>query len=155
MDQHGIGVAEGALLLVELVTGALYQRWTTGCTIPAFATAFRHTARDAQGHQAVLRALVARDWPLLEAAERSEAVAQVEAAASFLSAVVLGPHGGQPDEHVDLEARHAGFGVPTDEQRQELLRTAVLEVKDLQLRYGMPFPAMPELAIAGAGPDRQ
>jgi hypothetical protein len=149
LDQHGIGVVEGGLLLVELVTGALYEGWATTCTLPTFTTAFRHGARDAQRHQAVLRALAARDWPLLSARERSEAAAQVQTAASFLSTVVLGPDHRQPEPPVDLLARHAGFGVPTAEQRQELLRTALLEVKDLQLRYGITFPAMPELAIAG------
>jgi hypothetical protein len=148
LDQHGIGVVEGGLLLVELVTGALYEGWATTCTLPTFTTAFRHGARDAQRHQAVLRALAARDWPLLSARERSEAAAQVQTAASFLSTVVLGPDHRQPEPPVDLLARHAGFGVPTAEQRQELLRTALLEVKDLQLRYGITFPAMPELAIA-------
>jgi hypothetical protein len=153
LDQRGIGVVEGGLLLVELVTGGLYEGWATTCAIPTFTTAFRHAACDAQRHQAVLRALAARDWPLLSEPERSEAAAQVQTAASFLSTVVLGPHDGQPELGVDLLARHAGFGVPTAEQRQELLRTALLEVKDLQLRYGIPFPAMPELAIAGTEKD--
>ena len=153
LDQHGVGVVEGGLLLLELVTGALYEGWATTCTLPTFTTAFRHAARDAQRHQAVLRALAARDWPLLSARERAEAAAQVQTAASFLSTVVRGPDHRQPEPPVDLLARHAGLGVPTAAQRQELLRTALLKVKDLQLRYGIPFPAMPELAIAGTEKD--
>jgi hypothetical protein len=150
LDHHGIGVVEGGLLLMELVTGALYEGWATTCTLPTFTTAFRHAARDAQRHQAVLRALIARDWPLLSATERSDAAARVQAAASFLSTVMLARSSRQPEPSVELQARDAGFGVPTAEQRQELLRAALLKVKDLQKRYGIPFPAMPELAIAGS-----
>lgn len=146
LDKAGIGVVSGALLLGALVTGGLYERWACGCTHPAFATAFRHTAHDAQRHQAVLRALAARDWPLLSASQRSEAAAQVQATARLLSAVMLDPAANQP-------ARQAGLAVPSAEQRQELLRTALLEVKDLQHRYHIPFRAMPELAILGTQED--
>jgi hypothetical protein len=150
LSEHGIGVAEGGLLLGALVTGALYEGWATSCTIPAFSTAFRHTARDAQRHQAVLRALTARDWPRLTAAERVEAATQVEATASLLSTALLDPPAWRPDPQVNQEACRAGFGVPSGEQRQELLRDALLEVRSLQHRYGIRFAAIPELAIAGA-----
>lgn len=146
LDQHGIGVVSGALLLGALVTGGLYERWAFGCAIPSFATAFRHTAHDAQRHQAVLRALAARDWPLLSTPQRSEAAAQVQATARLLSAVMLDP---APDQ----AACQAGLGVPTAEQRQELLRTALIEVRDLQRRYDIPFPAMPQLTIPGTQED--
>jgi hypothetical protein len=153
MNQDGIGVVEGGLLLVELVTGGLYERWAAGCTIPMFATAFRHAARDAQRHQAVLQALAARDWPRLGASGRTEAAGQVQTAAGFLSAVVLTRLGEEREPPVELLARHAGFGVPTVEQRLEVLRAALLKVKDLQARYGVPFPAMPHLAIPGTQAD--
>ncbi len=149
LSQDGIGVVEGGLLLVELVTAGLYERWATGCTIPIFATAFRHAARDAQRHQAVLRALACRDWPRLGASGRTETAAQVQTAAGYLSAMVLRPFGEEREPPVELLARHAGFGVPTAQQRQEVLRAALLEVKDLQDRYDIPFPAMPRLAILG------
>jgi hypothetical protein len=83
---------KAGLLLVELVTGELYDGWATTCAIP--------------DHR-------------------------------------------QPEPPVELQARHAGFGVPTAARRQEVLRAALLKVNDLQVRYGIPFPAMPELAIAG------
>ena len=143
--------------LDELVAAALYNRWAPGCTIPAFATAFRHSAHDAQRHHGVLQALVARDWPLLSGAERSEVTAQVRATARLLSTVLLEPVG--PDDLPgDLAANQracaaaackAGLGVPTIAQRQELLRMALLQVKTLLRRYGIPFPAIPELAITG------
>jgi hypothetical protein len=47
-------------------------------------------------------------------------------------------------------ACQAGLGVPAAEQRLETLRTALLEMRNLQARYGIPFQAMPELAILGS-----
>jgi hypothetical protein len=153
LKQDGIGVVAGGLLLLELMTGGLYERWAPGCVIPAFATAFRHMGHDARRHQAVLRTLATREWPLLPASQRSEAAAQVQTAAGFLAAVALGPHGDQPEPPMDLQAGRAGLGVPTAEQRRELLRAALLEVKGLQHRYDIPFPAMPSLAILGTEGD--
>lgn len=150
LDRHGISVVEGGLLLVELATGGLYEDWATTCTIPTFTTAFRHAAHDAQRHQAVMRALAARDWPLLTPRGRAEAAAQVEAAASLLSEVLFASGEGQPETVLEVQARQAGLGVPTGQQRRELLRTALLRLRHLQLRYGIPFPAIPELAIAGS-----
>lgn len=161
LAQEGIGVTGGALL-GELVTGALCEQWAAGCTMPAFATAFRHLARDAQRHQAVLRSLAARDWPLLSAEGRSEVAAQVQATARLLSAAMLDPVAEQPglpgDPATSRRACHAaacraGLGVPDAERRQELLRTALLEIKDLQRRYDIPFPAMPGLAILATEQD--
>ena len=157
LTRHGLPVATGALLLSELAAGALYDRWADGCAIPALATALHHTASDARRHQAVLRALAARDWPSLAAPARAEAAVQVQATTGLLSVVLLDTAAGA-DLPADLAASRracqaaacqAGLGVPTAEQRQELLRAALLEVKDLQHRYDIPFPAMPGLAILG------
>jgi hypothetical protein len=40
-----------------------------------------------------------------------------------------------------------GLGVPIAEQRLELMRAALLRVRDLHARHGIDFRAMPELAI--------
>ncbi len=157
LDQQGIGVVSGALLLSALATGDLYEHWASGCTIPVFATAFRHTARDAQRHQAVLRALAARGWPLLSVAQRSAAAAQVQSTVELLSVVMLDPASGQPDLPGDAAASQAAcqavLGGLAAEQRHELLRTALLQIRDLQHRYHIPFPAMPHLAIRGTQQD--
>jgi hypothetical protein len=147
LDRHGIAVVTGELLLDALVTGDLYSRCASGCMIPPFATAFRHLSRDALRHQGALRALAARDWPRLSVVQQAEATAQVQAAAGFLSRVMLDPAGDLATD--PTVACAAGLGVPSGEERLEVLRTALLKVKDLQGRYGMPFPAMPELAIPG------
>jgi hypothetical protein len=148
LDQYGIGVVGGALLLRALAIGKVYEHWECNCAVPMFATAFRHAAHDAERHQAALRALAITDWPKLSTAQRAEAVAQVQATAKLLYAVMLDPVAVQGDLAAGPNGQTAG-GVPTAEQRQEMLRDALLEVKDLQARYHIPFPAMPRLAILG------
>jgi hypothetical protein len=142
IDRHGIGVAGGALLLRELVIGKVYERWACDCALPAFATAFRHAAHDARRHQDVLRALVARDWPKLSVQQRAETVAEVRTAARLLRAVML--------DQVEVDGDRAAAtaaGVPTADQRLEMLREALLEIKRLHARYLIPFPDLPDLAI--------
>jgi hypothetical protein len=149
IDRHGIGVVAGALLLRELVIGKVYEHWAYGCAVPTYATAFRHAAHDAKRHQAALRALAARDCPKLSVGQRAEALAQVQATATLLRAVMLDPIAVPGDPQAALAAAPAPVGVPTADQRQEMLRESLLEIKALQARYHIPFPAMPELAILG------
>jgi hypothetical protein len=151
IERHGIGVAAGALLLRELVIGKVYEHWACGCALPAFATAFRHAAHDARRHQAVLRALLARDWPRLSVQQRVETVAQVQAAARLLRAVMLDQVEVRGDRAAPPTAATAA-GVPTAGQRLEMLREALLEIRQLHARYLIPFPDMPELAILGNSP---
>jgi hypothetical protein len=156
IDRHGIGVASGALLLRELVIGKVYEQWACGCALPAFATAFHHAAHDSGRHQAFLRALLARDWPRLSVQQRAETAAQVQAAAGFLRAVMLdqvGVEGDRPGRPTAVTPSAAtAAGVPTADQRVEMLREALLEIKRLHARYLIPFPDMPELAILGTPP---
>jgi hypothetical protein len=148
LDQDGLAVVTGGLLLDALVTGDLYGSCATNCTIPALATAFRHLGQDAKRHQGALRALVSRDWPGLPPPQRAAVANQVQAAAGFLGGVLIDPEG-------DLAIGPAvacgeGLGVPSADQRLEAVRAALLKLKDLQLRYGVPFPAVPALAIPEA-----
>jgi hypothetical protein len=150
LDDHGTGVLSGAMLLRSMVLGDLCDQWAYGCPIPALASALRHLARDAQRHQCVLRALTDRTSRSLRAAQRAEAAAQVRGAARLLSAALLDPVVGPHAAIDDLGGRHCcepGLGVPIAEQRLELTRAALLRVRDLHVRHGIAFEAMPELAI--------
>jgi hypothetical protein len=48
-----------------------------------------------------------------------------------------------------VAARQEALGVPSEEERLEILRAALLRTRDLQRLHGVPFPAMPTLAIPG------
>ena len=53
--------------------------------------------------------------------------------------------------HHELEeiARRAGLGVATLDVKREVWRQAMFKVKAVVERYGIAFPAMPEVGITG------
>ena len=83
---------------------------------------------------------------------------QLRAGFVFLSMILYEP----PDEfwklppeflnvHRELEqlARQAGLGVATLDVKREVWRQAMFKVKAVVERYGIEFPAMPEVGITG------
>jgi hypothetical protein len=103
-------------------------------------------------------ALMERDYPKLPVEDKSLVTKQIRAGYLFLSAVLFEP----PMEFWDLPedfipnqreaeevARQAGFGIPTYEAKRENWRQAILNLKGVLDRYGIPFPAIPEVGITG------
>jgi hypothetical protein len=147
LNRDGTGVVSGAMLLRSLTLGGFYEQWAYACAIPAVATVLRNIARDAGRHRCVLRAIADRGCRYLSAAQRAEAATQVQGTARLLSVALLDPlvvHPVVPDDHHTCEP---GFGIPVAEQRLEVVRTALLEVRQLHGRHGIAFEAVPELAI--------
>jgi hypothetical protein len=152
LHQDGIGVLSGAMLLRSLTLGGLYEEWRYTCAIPAAAATLRNIARDHRRHQCALRAVTDRSCRTLSSRQRAIAATQVHGTARLLSVALLDPDL-TPRIGADALAGHvceAGLGVPVVERRLELLRTALLEVRDLHARHGIAFHAMPELAIPAA-----
>jgi hypothetical protein len=149
LHRDGIGVLSGAMLLRSLTLGGLYEQWSYICPVPAVAATLRNVARDHQRHQCVLRAVTDQSCRTLSSGQRATAATQVQSTARLLSVALLDP---DVVPHIGGEAL-AGhncepcLGVPVAERRLELLRTALLKVRDLHARHGIPFHAMPELAI--------
>ena len=149
LHRDGIGVLSGAMLLRSLTLGGLYEQWSFTCAIPAVAATLRKVARDDRRHQSALRAVTDHSCRALSSGQRATAAAQVQGAARLLSVALLDPDVA-PGFGAGALAGHTcepGLGVPAAERRLELLRTALLEVRDLHARHGIPFDAMPELAI--------
>jgi hypothetical protein len=99
-----------------------------------------------------------RDYPRLDLADKPVITKQVRAGYLFLSAVLFEP----PPEFWDLPAdfianqrageavaRAAGFHIPDYETKKENWRNAMLNLKGVLDRYGIPFPAIPEVGITG------
>jgi hypothetical protein len=152
LHRHGIGVVSGAMLLRSLTLGGLYEQWSYTCAVPAVTAMLRNMARDHQRHQCVLRALADQSCRTLSSGQRATATSQVQGTARLLSVALLDPEVG-PRIGADAlpgHIREPGLGVPVAQRRLELLRTALLEVRDLHARHGIPFHAMPELAIPAA-----
>ena len=50
---------------------------------------------------------------------------------------------------VESVARNAGFYVPEYEAKKENWKNAMLNLKGVLDKYGIPFPAIPEVGISG------
>lgn len=152
LHHGGVGVLSGAMLLRSLTLGGLYDQWSYTCAVPALALTLRNLARDHRRHQCALRAVTDQSCRTMSGAQRAIAALQVEGTARLLSLALLDPQvaapigGDTPAGHM----REQGLGMPTAEQRLEVVRTALLEVRDLHARHGIGFHAMPELAIPAA-----
>jgi hypothetical protein len=152
LHRDGIGVLSGAMLLRSLTLGGLYEQWSYTCAIPGVAGTLRNIAQDQRRHQYALRAMTDKSCRTLSSGQRATAATQVQGTARLLSIALLDldvvP---RIDAALAGHIREPGLGVPAAERRLELLRTALLAVRDLHVRHGIPFHAMPELAIPAAG----
>ena len=107
---------------------------------------------------AICMALMERDYPKMDLADKPLITKQVRAGYLFLSAVLFEP----PPDFWDLPndfiasqrmgeevARNAGFHIPTYEAKKENWKKAMLNLKGVLDRYDIPFPAIPEVGISG------
>jgi len=129
-----------------------------GCTEPVFKEAFRNIGRDEGRHMAICMALMERDYPKIELENKTLITKQVRAGYLFLSAVLFEPpmdFWDLPEDFIanqragEAVAREAGFLIPEYEAKKENWRNAMLNLKSVLDRYGIPFPAIPEVGITG------
>ena len=125
---------------------------------PLFREAFTNIGRDEARHMAICLTLMERDYPKLGEEQRRLVTKQIKAGYTFLSAVLFEPPTDfwlLPPDFIDEQrriediARTAGFGVATYDQKRENWRQAMLNVKSVLDRCGVPFPAIPEVGISG------
>jgi hypothetical protein len=125
---------------------------------PVFKEGFRNIGRDEGRHMAICMAVMERDYPKLAPENKAIVTKQIRAGYLFLSAVLFEP----PMEFWDLPAdfianqreaeevaRGAGFGIPTYQAKLDNWRNAMLNMKGVLDRYGIAFPAIPEVGITG------
>jgi len=102
--------------------------------------------------------LLEKQWPGLTDVDRTFITKQLRAGFVFLSMVLWEP----PNQFWDLPdyflhnhrillrvAREAGLGILTYEQQADNWKLAIARVRKLVERWGIAFPAIPELDIEG------
>ena len=102
--------------------------------------------------------LVERDYPRMDLSDKHLITKPVRAGFLFLSGVLFEPpedFWDIPADFVDFQreietvARNAGFYVPEYEAKKENWKNAMLNLKGVLDKYGIPFPAIPEVGISG------
>ena len=147
-----------SFLMGEIAAATIFHQMAAGCTEPVFKEAFRNIGKDEGRHMGICLALMERDYPKLDVSDRGLITKQIRAGYLFLSAVLFEP----PMDFWDLPsdfianqregeeiARKAGFAIPGYEAKKNNWRAAILNLKGALDKYGIPFPAIPEVDITG------
>lgn len=158
VPKYSLAVLFSSFLMGEIAAATIFKQMHDNSRELVFKEAFRNIGRDEGRHMAICMALMERDYPRLAAEDKALVTKQIRAGYLFLSAVLFEP----PEEFWDLPAdfiknqregeevaRGAGFGIPTYEAKKENWRNAMLNLKGVLDRYGIPFPAIPEVGIDG------
>jgi hypothetical protein len=158
VPKYPLAVLFSSFLMGEIAAATIFHQMAAGCTEPVFKEAFRNIGRDEGRHMAICMALMERDYPKLPKESAEVITKQIRAGYLFLSAVLFEP----PPEFWDLPSdfievqrkceaisRDAGFMIPEYEMKKENWRKAMLNLKGVLDRYGIVFPAIPEVGITG------
>lgn len=158
VPKYSLAVLFSSFLMGEIAAATIFHQMAADCREPVFKEAFRNIGRDEGRHMAICMSLMERDYAKLTGEDASVITKQIRAGYLFLSALLFEP----PPEFWDLPAdfiethrkceevaRNAGFMVPTYEAKKENWRNAMLNLKGVLDRYGIPFPAIPEVGITG------
>ncbi|KAF0222020.1 MAG: hypothetical protein FD176_2998 [Rhodospirillaceae bacterium] len=158
VPKYSLAVLFSSFLMGEIAAATIFHQMAAGCTEPVFKEGFRNIGRDEGRHMAICMALMERDYPNLPKEDAATITKQVRAGYLFLSAVLFEP----PADFWDLPedfianqrkgeeiARGAGFHIPAYDAKLENWKNAMLNLKGVLDRYGIPFPAIPEVGISG------
>lgn len=158
LPQYNLAVLFSSFLMGEIAAATIFHQLATACTEPVFQDAFRKIGRDEGRHMGICLTLMERDYPQLAKEDHALITKQIRAGYLFLSCVLFEPPADfwdLPEDFIgnQLEAeemcRQAGFGVPEPELKKKVWRRAMLNLKGILDRYGIPFPALPEVDITG------
>lgn len=158
VPKYSLAVLFSSFLMGEIAAATIFKQMFDNSRELVFKEAFGHIGRDEGRHMAICMALMERDYPKLPAEDKAVVTKQIRAGYLFLSAVLYEPpmeFWDLPTDFIDAQregeevARGAGFGIPTYEDKKENWRNAMLNLKGVLDRYGIPFPAIPEVGISG------
>ncbi|HEY0833715.1 MAG TPA: hypothetical protein VGE72_07375 [Azospirillum sp.] len=158
VPKYPLAVLFSSFLMGEIAAATIFHQMAANSREPVWQAAFKNVGRDEGRHMAICMAVMERDYPKLPVEEKSIITKQIRAGYLFLSAVLFEP----PTDFWDLPsdfiavqreaeevARNAGFGIPTYEAKKDNWRNAMLNLKGVLDKYGIPFPAIPEVGITG------
>lgn len=142
----------------EAAASLVYMATSKEAAHPVLADSLRHIGKDESRHFAFCNYLAQDTWGDLTDDERLSLTKNLKAAYVYISIVFGEPRppfwevpGYFNETHHEMEeiAREAGMGIMPQADRDDIWRRAMLRVKSVTDRYGIEFPAIPELGIDG------
>jgi hypothetical protein len=158
VPRYSLAVLFSSFLMGEIAAATIFHQMAAGCTEPVFKEGFSSIGRDEGRHMAICMSLMERDYPKLKVDDIKTITKQIRAGYLFLSAVLFEPpldFWDIPEDFIANQregeevARSAGFHIPTYETKKENWKNAMLNLKGVLDKYGVPFPAIPEVGITG------
>jgi nitrogen fixation-related uncharacterized protein len=147
-----------SFMMGEVASSTLFRAMATGAKHPLFRDVFTRIGRDESRHLQICMTILDKDWPGLTQDNKILITKQLRAGFVFLSMILWEPPGQfwdlPPyflDNHRILidHARSAGLGVLTYEEQAENWQLALARVRKITSRWGIDFPAIPELNLDG------
>ncbi|MHB8340110.1 MAG: hypothetical protein ACYDB7_02920 [Mycobacteriales bacterium] len=158
LGKHPLAVLFTSFMMGEVASSTLFRMMATGARDSVFQQMFTRIGRDESRHLQICMTILDRDWPGLTEADKALITRQLRAGFVFLSMILWEP----PDQFWDLPpyflanhrvlidlARRAGLGVLSFDEQADNWRVAMAKVRAIVTRWGIEFPAVPELDIDG------
>ena len=158
VPKYSLAVLFSSFLMGEIAAATIFHQMAAGCSEPVFKEAFRNIGRDEGRHMAICMAVMERDYPTIAKEDADIITKQIRAGYLFLSAVLFEPpmeFWDVPADFIEVQrkceevARGAGFLIPEYEVKKENWKKAMLNLKGVLDKYGIAFPAIPEVGISG------
>ena len=156
--KYPLAVLFTSFMMGEVASSTLFRSMADHARHPAFRDLFTHIGRDESRHLQICLQLLDKDWPGLSEDLKPLVSRQLRAGFVFLSMILWEP----PEQFWELpgyflpnhrvlmdHARDAGLGVLTFEEQAENWRLALGRVAKVVERWGIAFPAIPELDFGG------
>ena len=157
-DKYPLAVVFTSFMMGEVASSTLFRGMATNTQHDVFREIFKRVGRDESRHLQICLTILETQWPGLTEDLKAMITKQLRAGFVFLSMVLWEP----PDQFWELSpyfmdnhrvlmdyARQAGLGVLSYDEQAENWRLAIARVRKVVERWGIEFPAIPELDITG------
>ncbi len=158
VPRYSLAVLFSSFLMGEIASATIFHQMATGSRELVWKEAFMNICRDEGRHMAICMTLMERDYPKLAAEDKPTITKQIRAGYLFLSAILFEPptdFWDLPDNFISVQrkieeiCRNAGFFIPEYEAKKQNWREAILNLKGVLDKFGIEFPAIPEVGITG------
>ncbi|AHC52314.1 P-aminobenzoate N-oxygenase AurF [Sulfolobus acidocaldarius SUSAZ] len=156
--KYALDVLFTSFMMGEAAATTVFTSMGKNAKNEEFSKIFKNTAVDETRHYAFTHLIMTQNAPNMNEDRKKLVTKQIRAGFVFLSLITYKP----PKEfwklppwflevHQRMEdlARDAGFYIPTEKEKEEAWKEAVLRVGASLKRYGIKLPDMPELGISG------
>jgi hypothetical protein len=158
LGKYPLAVLFTSFMMGEMASSTLFRGMATGTKHEAFREIFTRIGRDESRHLQICLTMLETSWPGLTDEYKSLITKQLRAGFVFLSMVLWEP----PNQFWDLPdyflanhrvlidyARQGGLGVLEYDEQADNWRVALARVRSIVERWGIDFPAIPELDLDG------